>query len=519
MVQSRMRISLARSQRMIWLRPMLVCSALCVFTCLAIAFAQMRAGQAALLSEYRERVKVMADLGGRVLSKNAALELWRQSTPDLPASKVADIERSPAYREIWDELHGIQQIDHDLIRYVYVLRSFEHGDPRFLADADVLRPNPPSHISHFNDTYPLDAVPHLRDALQTCELQWEQDFVPDDEYGVRSLSAYAPIHLDGMPAGTCVVLGVDMVDDDALSMHTWSGIRTWGNALLLTILLLVPANMVVLRLTRSWAHAWQRVRRLARTYCGLDGLVARRTLQQLNMDLDALDLFCGNRGDDMVRRYVASIFASRSTAERVRNDVVPDLAVGVCRQGAGDEITQHDRAVVLVATLAGLRKIGSGQTEQALTAWHSVFEEYCQLARKHDVLHATTTGSCFLAVATTASQPGAVASIVALARDMIASTRRHADRARFPLCAAVGIDVGPIALRVDNESKRLVDLWGDVAVDARLLQQSAPAHGIQISARVSALIDDTEVRQEVHQANGESTFVIVGDPAKEKGAT
>ncbi len=500
MVRGRVRATLVSQRSAVWLRPMIVCSGLCVVACFAATFAEAHAGQAALLAEYRERVKVMAELGARFLARASAYELWRQSSADLPENKVSEIENSIAFREVWGQLHGIQQIDRDLIRFVYLIRSFDRGEPRFLADADVLRLDRPAQVSHFNKTYPLDAVSHLREALQTCELQWEQDFVVDDEYGVSSLSAYAPIHLDGMPAGSCIVLGVDMVDTDARNMQAGSGIRGWRSALLLTALLLATSNAVVLLLTRAWANASQRVRRLAQSYCGLDAIAEQPRMQQLNMDLDALERFCNARGDDMVKHHATSIFASSPTAERLRNDVVPDLVIGRSAQSS-DAIAWHDHAIVLVATLDGLGRRESGQTDMALTAWHRVFDEYTRLARDHGVWHASTTGSSFIAVAA-ASQPGAPAAILALARTMISATNRNSDPARFPLFATIGIDAGPVALRGDHETKRLSDLWGGVPIDAKRLLQQSPTHGIYFSARVSALFDVAELRRCLDRANG-----------------
>lgn len=500
---------------------MIVSSVICVSTALVSTLAQMHADEGALLTEYRQRVQAMAELGGHILSKPDVYELWRQSSPKLLLNKVPEIEQSQAYQRVWGQLHSIQQVDHDLIRYVYLLRSFDRDAPRFLADADVLRPNPPNILSHFNDTYPVDAVPHLRDSLQKCELQVEPDFVRDEEYGVRSLSAYAPISIDDLPSGACIVLGIDMVDDDARHMPTSARVRAWRDAMGRTVLLLVLVNISILLLTRpwrSWVRILRRVRSMALTYCRLNEMAAQTSVQQLNMDLDAIELFCSNRGDDMARQYVASIFASPSTAERVRNDVVPDLILQTPPATPADAVMLHDQAIVLVAMLAGFRTLSAGQTEQGLTSWHEVFEEYGQLAHRYNVMHARTTGSCFLAVVTSAREPGAAASIVGLAREMIEVARRHGERARVPLCAAIGVDLGRIALCVDNESKRVVDLWGDVALGARLLQQRAPVHGIQISARVAALLDDLEVRHKVPQANGEITFVIFGNSKISEGS-
>src|SRR5262249_24532196 len=148
-----------------------------------------------------------------------------------------------------------------------------------------------------------------------------------------------------------------------------------------------------------------------------------------------------------------------------------------------------------------------GQTDLALTAWHKVFQEYTKLANQRGMWHACTTGSCFLAVATTANTPDAAASICALARDMIAVARRQGNHAQVPLSATVGIDIGPVALRGDHATRRLIDLWGNVAVDARRLQQRAAAHKIHISARVSALLEDTELRSRTDLADDQASLV------------
>ena len=149
---------------------------------------------------------------------------------DDGSAAIAGIEAGSDYHELSDHLNMVRRAEPDLVRFVYLLAPT--GDPataKFVVDADVLdyharqargEPLPATvdTISALRHRLRGRRVPAAAAALDDCTPQYEQDFVEDEAFERRSMSAYVPLTDDNGTVlraadGRCLgVLGVDITD-------------------------------------------------------------------------------------------------------------------------------------------------------------------------------------------------------------------------------------------------------------------------------------------------------------------
>lgn len=177
--------------------------------------------QDSLTEEIRGRLRNIAHIGAASLDMPAVERLHALLDTATDEATVARIEASADYRRIDRQLQAIRDAEPKLIQYVYILTpTAKVEEARFLVDADVLKDNaslargekPQGETSHFGLRYDIRDKGFIRKAFGSGELVVEDEFVPDPQYGTRSMSAYAPVKdSKGKLIG---VLGVDLKDEN-----------------------------------------------------------------------------------------------------------------------------------------------------------------------------------------------------------------------------------------------------------------------------------------------------------------
>jgi len=169
-----------------------------------------------LFSQLRSNVGNITSMGAEMVDKQAlaALIARQQAAPD----DAQAAEDSPEYKIISDQLNFIRDTEKELIRYVYLLTPT--GDPaitKYVVDADVLALRAEGaadeDISHFNSDLEVGDFPVLQAAMRDRMSAVEDEYVYDEDFGVNSVSGYAPIFsADGK--SMLALLGLDMADTE-----------------------------------------------------------------------------------------------------------------------------------------------------------------------------------------------------------------------------------------------------------------------------------------------------------------
>lgn len=190
---------------------------------IALAYASYKILEDKLFRELQGRARNMAFLTALSLDRGALNELLGALQPGASDAQLRAVEQGAAYRRISDQLNVARQAESRLVRYVYVIApGAAPGEGRYVADADLLAAlaqGEEDAVSHLGQSIDIAAYPIMRAALERGENLSEEEFVHDPEFGVNSVSGYAPIF--GADGKTPVALvGLDMIDSDVRAALT-----------------------------------------------------------------------------------------------------------------------------------------------------------------------------------------------------------------------------------------------------------------------------------------------------------
>jgi class 3 adenylate cyclase/HAMP domain-containing protein len=192
-----------------------------------------------LFGELRSRVRNLTSVGSLMVNRPALARLVAELESDVETRAV---EASPDYALVSRQLNQIRDTDKELVRYVYLFApAGDESAARYVVDADVLSLRASGaaqeEISSFGKAFDLSEFPIARQAVRDRAVLVEEQYSFDREFGVNSVSGYAPV-LDGDGKTLLAVLGIDMVDTDvraALRRTTLISAITAGIALLLAL--------------------------------------------------------------------------------------------------------------------------------------------------------------------------------------------------------------------------------------------------------------------------------------------
>lgn len=111
-------------------------------------------------------------------------------------------------------------------------------------------------------------------------------------------------------------------------------------------------------------------------------------------------------------------------------------------------------------------------------------------------------------MAKTEKNPEIASIVLRLAQDMIMAARQVSIGQRIRLSASIGIDVGAVVSRVDEENQVLVDVWGEVLIDAKRLQHTAPPGRVHVSRAFVLLMGDGDRCSSAYIEGHEETFLV-----------
>jgi class 3 adenylate cyclase/HAMP domain-containing protein len=184
----------------------------------ALAFASYKILEDKLFRELQGRARNMAFLTALSVDRGALSELLAALKSGAAEGQLRAVEQGAAYRRISDQLNIAREAEERLVRYVYIIApGAAPGEGRYVADADLLaalaKGADAEAVSHLGQSIDIAAYPTMRAALERGENLSEEEFVNDPEFGVNSVSGYAPIF--GADGKTPIALvGLDMIDSD-----------------------------------------------------------------------------------------------------------------------------------------------------------------------------------------------------------------------------------------------------------------------------------------------------------------
>ncbi|HEY4179349.1 MAG TPA: adenylate/guanylate cyclase domain-containing protein [Kofleriaceae bacterium] len=506
---------------------------------LLLAVFMYRFVEARLREDLAQRLADITHVGAHSLDGPEYRELVGK-LGELDDGQTADVEHSPAFKRVYDQLRAIRAAEPKLIRFAYILApTADPTKPRFVGDADVLdllaqvaagSAPADTEISHFAQEYELKDVPLLQKALTDCSTELEPDFVYDDAFKLYSISAYQALAgPDGQPLrradGKCLgVLGIDIADTEVRATLAQAGrlaIEISVGAALLSLIISIAMGTVI---TRSILALSATVKRFAeKDFTARTKVLGKDEIGQLGENFNAM---AGQIEDysvnleDTVRRRTAELSAEKATSERLLLNVLPAPIAERLKHGENLIVDKFDAVTVLFADIVGFTALSSRTTpEKLVTMLNELFTTFDKLAEKHGLEKIKTIGDAYMVVA---GIPRPIAdhalAMINFAIDMLASIQAYSDRTSSGLTIRVGVHTGSVVAGVIGEKKFIYDLWGDTVNTASRMESHGIAGRVHVSEATYEQVRDhfdLESRGVIEvKGKGEmTTYLVVGPRA------
>jgi class 3 adenylate cyclase len=463
-----------------------------------------------LAVELRDKLRDIAHLGAHSVDP-AAYQRLAGKLGELDGSAVSELEHSPDWIAIYEQLRQIRAAEPALIRYVYLLAPT--GDPKapkFVVDADVLELDAriargervTEDISHYNKPYDVKDIPLLERALTTCTSQLEPDFVRDEAFGVSSVSAYVPLAgATGTPlrdaGGRCLgVLGVDITDKKMRAALASAGSLALRISIAVVGLALIVSIVMGTVLTRSILALSTTVKRFAdKDFSARTQVFTKDEIGQLGQSFNAMAdtiQLHSEHLEELVRQRTQELTEEKQTSERLLLNVLPGPIADRLKTGENLIVDRFDAVSVLFADIVGFTTLSARTSPEALvTMLNDLFSTFDKLAERHGLEKIKTIGDAYMVVAGI-PQPVAdhAAAIAHMAIDMIASIDAYAARTATPLTIRVGIHTGSVVAGVIGTKKFIYDLWGDTVNTASRMESHGLPGRIHVSEATYLLLAD-----------------------------
>jgi class 3 adenylate cyclase len=488
-----------------------------------------------LAVELRDKLRDIAQLGAHSIDA-AAYRRLVDKLGELDDNAVSDIEHSPAFQTIYEQLRQIRSAEPTLIHYVYMLTPTDDPKtPKFVVDADVLELNAriargetvTEDISHYNKPYDVKDIPLLEEALTTCTSQLEPDFVRDPTFGVSSVSAYVPLGSETSAPlrdakGRCLgVLGVDITDKKMRAALESAGALAFRISVAVVALALLVSIVMGTLLTRSIVALSTTVKRFAdKDFSARTRVFSKDEIGQLGVSFnamaDTIQVHSENL-EDLVRQRTRELTEEKQTSERLLLNVLPGPIAERLKTGENLIVDRFDAVSVLFADIVGFTTLSSHTSPEALVAMlNELFSTFDKLAEQHGLEKIKTIGDAYMVVA---GIPYPVAdhatAITHMAIDMIASIEAYGRRNNSPLTIRVGIHTGSVVAGVIGTKKFIYDLWGDTVNTASRMESHGVPGRIHVSETMYLLLADSfdfEKRApiEVKGKGTMQTYLVIG---------
>jgi len=489
-----------------------------------------------LADDVRDRLSDIAHIGAAEVEMQPYQRLVAQ-LGTLDDAHVLQIEHGDDYRELTTHLGMIRSTEPSLVHYAYLLAPTDDPDhPKFVVDADVLdferreaagETLPPGGISHFNQPYDVSDIPLLKRALAECTVELEPDFVRDPDFGVNSISAYAPLTDDDGKVlrdarGRCLgVLGIDITDRKMRAALRHAGSLAIEISLAVIALALLVSIVMGTMLTRSLLALSHTVQRFAAKDFGARTAVrSRDEVGELGVSFNKMAETIQLHSDhleDLVKQRTSELVAEKQTSERLLLNVLPGPIADRLKAGENLIVDRFEHVSVLFADIVGFTSLSSHTTPELLvTMLNELFSMFDKLAEQHGLEKIKTIGDAYMVVAGI-PQPIAdhAVAIAHMGLAMLGAIDDYARRTGRELTIRIGIHTGPVVAGVIGQKKFIYDLWGDTVNTASRMESHGLPGRVHVSAATQVLLAadfELEARGpiDVKGKGMMSTFLLVG---------
>jgi class 3 adenylate cyclase len=495
-----------------------------------------------LEAELRSKLLGLAQVGAATVDHAAYRrlrgELSADATGAFDDTRVAALEASDDYRAIYAHLRVLRRAEPELMQYAYILTpTADPESARFVVDADVLDYNERlargeqlpagESVSHAGLPYDVSALPLLAKALATCSSQLEPDFVKDEKFGVRSVSAYVPLtdiagNVLRDDSDACLgVLGLDITDKRMRAALDNAGGLAIKISLAMILLALVVSMVLSTLLTRSILALTTTVQRFTdKDFSARTRVHSRDEVGQLGASFNTMAETIQEHNENLeglVDKRTKELSEEKQTSERLLLNVLPAPIADRLKSGEELIVDRFEAVSVLFADIVGFTALSSRvQPEQLVTMLNELFSTFDQLAEKHGLEKIKTIGDAYMVVAGI-PQPIAnhAIAITHMALDMLVAIRDFAERHDSDLTVRIGIHTGPVVAGVIGTKKFIYDLWGDTVNTASRMESHGLPGRVHVSAATFALLTNVfelEPREpiEIKGKGRMQTYLVVG---------
>ncbi len=485
-----------RLRRKITIAFFLVSSAISVL--LAVFLYRFIQGQLEL--EVKDRLMDMAHIG----AAEVELEPYQRLVAQLDSHDVDAIEHGADFKELYSHVRMIRSAEPALVQFAYlVVPTADPAHARFVVDADTLdfetraargEKLPAGGISHFGQDYDVSDIPELQRALAECAPHLEPSFVKDEQFDVRSISAYVPLTDDDGQVlrdanGRCLgVLGVDITDRKmrgALDEAGWLAIRI--SLAVIAIALLVSVAMGTV-LTRSLLALSTTVKRFAaKDFTARTEVQSSDEVGQLGSHFNEMAATIqehNERLEELVKQRTKELEAEKATSERLLLNVLPAPIADRLKAGESLIVDKFEHVSVLFADIVGFTTMSAHKPpEELVSLLNELFSLFDKLAEKHGLEKIKTIGDAYMVVAGI-PQPMADSAIAIahMALDMIEAVKP------YDLGIRVGIHTGTVVAGVIGKKKFIYDLWGDTVNTASRMESHGVPDRVHVSSSTFAML-------------------------------
>ncbi len=207
-----------------------------------------------LFLEFQNRLKNIAYTASLSIDPTV-LDAVLQNMTKIPKVTITDIEKSPTYAALSQQLNEIKNIQPGMVRYIYImLPTTDQKKSLFVIDADTLGLLEDARkgeivtekIDHVNSTYDMSGFPIMQNAFQQQLNLVESEISFDSDYNTWSLSGFAPIKHNGR---FYAMIGID-VSADTINDYFKTLTRNYIIAIVIVLLL---SSLVALFLGKTIA--------------------------------------------------------------------------------------------------------------------------------------------------------------------------------------------------------------------------------------------------------------------------